>query len=83
MIEQWQYFENKSSGYSEINLLLAFTNTNYYLGCESTDSNAPIRMFCCGINSRTKNSFKMKAIQTDDGGYNEYTSSFVIFANGY
>ncbi len=83
MIEQWQYFASKSSGYSEINLLLSFANTNYYLGCESTNSDASIRMFSCGINSRTENSFKMKAIQTDSGGWNEYTSSFVTFAIGY
>ena len=83
MIIQWQYFASKPSGYSEINLLLSFTNTNYYLGCESTNASAPIRMFACSINTRTTNSFKMKAFQIDSGDENEYTSSFVIFAIGY
>ena len=83
MIEQWEYFNSKPDGYTTINLLIAFTNTNYYLDCGSTNATHPYRMFHCSINTRTTQSFKLKARETDSGDDNEYKSSFVMFVIGY
>lgn len=83
MIEQWKYFGSKTSGYITINLSIAFTNTNYYLDCVSADASKAYRMFHCSINTRTTQSFKLSSRESDSGGDNEYTSSFVMFAKGY